>query len=123
VVERDPGQPVGRGVADELEVRGAAADDDTEGDHGVVPPRGQLRDHDRELEGAGDADDHRLLDVVVLQGAQRPVEQAVHHRHVPAGGHDTDPEVAAVDGLLVGGSGAAHRGPLADVSAASGCGR
>ena len=36
-VERDPGQAVGGGVADVVEVRGATADDDAEGDDGVVP--------------------------------------------------------------------------------------
>ena len=41
VVERDPAEPVGGRVADVVEVRGAAADDDAERDDGVVPLLGE----------------------------------------------------------------------------------
>lgn len=44
-VERDPGEPVGGGVADVVEVRGAAPDDDPERDDGVVGLRERGRDH------------------------------------------------------------------------------
>ena len=42
-VDRHPGQPVGRGLADVVEVRRAAADHDSERDHRVVPRPGQPR--------------------------------------------------------------------------------
>ena len=69
VVERDPAEAVGGGVADVVEVRRAAADDHAEGDHGVVPLARPARRHDRQLEGARHAHQHRRLDAVGLAGA------------------------------------------------------
>ena len=48
------------------------------------------------------------LDLVGGQRALGAGEQPVHHLLVPAGGDDRDPQVVAVDGLLVGRSGSAH---------------
>src|SRR5690242_1180048 len=67
VVERDPGEPVGRRGGDVLEVRGATADDHAERDHGVEALTGQRRGDDGELERTGHSYDDRRLHLVALE--------------------------------------------------------
>src|SRR4051794_27765595 len=107
-VEGHPVEPVCGRTAHVVEVGGATADHDTECDDGVVPGPGAGLCDERELEGARDADDVEASDLV---GAQRFVgsrQEAVHHLLVPARGDDGDLDVAAVDGLVGGTSGATH---------------
>src|SRR6478672_7336419 len=124
VVQRDPGQAVGGGVADVAEVRGPAADHDAEGDHRVVPLGGERGGDHRQLEGAGHPDHRGSLHLEVAAGAQGAVQQAVHDLLVPARGDHGDPQVVAVDGLLVGRSGSAHASaPFVSRVSADACAR
>ena len=83
VSTRDLGQSLGDALADVLEVRCAAADDDAEGDDRVVAAAGQHLGDDRQLEAARDPQQGRFVDAQLVQGAQRAVHESVHHLLVP----------------------------------------
>src|SRR5881275_2792552 len=61
-VQSDAGETVRDRATDVFEVRRAAADDDAESDHGVVALLRQRLRRDRQLEGAGDAQQGEVLD-------------------------------------------------------------
>src|SRR5690606_17398994 len=110
VVEGHPIQPVGRRGADVVEVRGAAANHDAEGDHGLVAAGEAVRDHGQ-LEGAGHAHQGRRVDAGLGAGAQGAGDQAVHHLLVPGRGDDRDAGAGAGGDLGGGGAVAAHEVP------------
>ena len=107
-VERDPGQAVGGGGADVVEVRRAAADDDAERDHGVVGARPARRPRPAARRCPARAP-RSPRHGVRREGAAGAVEQAVHDLGVPPGGDHADAEVAAVDRLVGRGAVPAHR--------------
>src|SRR5699024_5500484 len=85
-VDGDSVESVGGGLAAIVEVRGAAADDDTEGDD-RVEVRGQPGRGDGQFEAARHTDE-RGVGSGLGGGALGSVDQAVHDLRVPGGGDD-----------------------------------